>query len=126
MKVNGEASQEERETNQNSDLNQYYGNSTAIIAYIPIFGIIIALVKNSEEKSEFTSFHMRQMFGIYCTGIILVVLGLIFSWGMLVYFLGILFVVLLWTLGLIGAVNREEKKVPIFGESYQKWFKEIS
>ena len=123
MKVKGEMSEEKPSTNQESNLHD--GKSTAIIAYIPIFGIIIALVKNKEEKCPFTSFHIRQVFGIYCTGFLIMMLAFIPKLGMIIHFLGVIFVVLLWVLGLISAVNGEMKKVFILGAFFQKWFKGI-
>lgn len=106
------------------DINE--GKTTAIIAYITIIGLIIAFVKNNEVKDPFASFHIRQMLGICVTGFALGVIGIIPILGTLISLLGTLFVIILWVMGLISAVNGEEKKVPILGEYYQEWFKGIN
>lgn len=123
MKVKGDKPEEEHATIRKSDL--YEDRSTAIIAYIPILGILIALVKNKEEKNNYTSFHIRQVLGIYCVGLLIVILACIPKLSMTIHFIGMLLVVLLWVFGLISAVNGERKKVFVFGTFFQKWFKGI-
>ena len=40
--------------------------NTAIVAYLTIIGSIIAIFMNQEEnKSEFSSFHIRQALGLF-------------------------------------------------------------
>lgn len=125
MEVNGEKSKEEDTTTQECNSSEYQGKSTAIIAYIPIFGILIALVKNKEEKSDYTSFHIRQVLGIYCVGLVLAILSFSQKIGMLSHFIGVLFVMLLWVFGMISAVNGKRKPVFILGGFFQKWFKGV-
>jgi hypothetical protein len=31
----------------------------------------------------------------------------------------------LWVIGLMGAINGQEKPVPILGEKFQEWFKSL-
>ncbi|WP_243456793.1 hypothetical protein [Polaribacter batillariae] len=40
------------------------------------------------------------------------------------WFFGV-FIFTLWIIGLIGAVQGEEKRVPVLGDYFQKWFKNI-
>lgn len=108
---------------QKSDVNQDEARATAIIAYITVIGLIIALVKNKDEKNAFAGFHIRQMLGICSIGLALLVLVPIF--GLYFYSIGMLFVILLWVLGLINAVNGDKKKVFALGGYFQKWFKGI-
>jgi hypothetical protein len=35
-------------------------------------------------------------------------------------------VLILWIIGLIGAIKGEEKPVPLLGEQFQEWFRNIS
>ena len=46
--------------------NQDKSKNTAIIAYLTIIGAVIAIFMNQEEnKSAFTSFHIRQALGLF-------------------------------------------------------------
>lgn len=126
MKVNGETSNRVQYDIQNSNLNPDEHNSTAIIAYITFIGWIIALVKNKEEKNAFASFHIRQMLGICCVGLVVVILAFIPKFGIFINFFGMLIVIVLWVLGLISAVNGERKKVLVLGTFFQEWFKGVS
>lgn len=100
------------------------GKTAAIIAYFTIFGTIIAYIMNTSKKNYFTSFHIRQMIGI-------VLLGLINKY--IIYdFLGkiagsivLVFVIILWFIGFIGAIKGEEKEVPVLGEHFQNWFRGV-
>lgn len=96
----------------------------AIISYITIFGAVIAFFMNNSKKNSFASFHIRQMIGI-------VLLGLINQY-VITSFLGktpgmvvaiALFV--LWVIGFIGAIRGEEKRIPLLGDLFQDWFKNI-
>ena len=40
------------------------GKSKAIIAYITIVGLLIAISMNKDEPHEFASYHIKNMFGI--------------------------------------------------------------
>lgn len=102
------------------------GKTTAIIAYITIIGLIIAFVKNNEVKDPFASFHIRQMLGISITGLAFTFINIIPILGTLISLLGTLLIVVLWVMGLISAINGEEKQVPILGKYYQEWFKGIN
>ncbi len=91
--------------------------TVAIIAHITLIGWIIAIVMNSNNKTEFASFYIRQMLGL----IIISILGII-------PFIGILFSIaalVLWILSLIGAASGEKKELPVVGEYFQDWFKGI-
>lgn len=111
---------------QNVKSNHDEGKTTAIIAYITIIGLIIAFVKNNKEEDPFASFHIRQMLGISITGLALTFINIIPILGTIISLIGILFIIILWIVGLISAVNGEEKKVPILGTYYQEWFKGIN
>lgn len=92
-----------------------------IIAYLTLIGWIIALVMNSSTRSEYASFHIRQMLGLMLLSFlasIMVRLGL----GMLSPIVSI-FVLVLWAVGFIGAIQGERRPVPLLGEQFQEWFK---
>ncbi|GEQ86483.1 membrane protein [Patiriisocius marinistellae] len=96
------------------------GKTNAIIAYITLIGWIIALVLNNNNKTSLASFHIRQMLGIMLVGLSISIIISITGIGLLsILQIGTL---ILWILGLIGAINEEEKPVPVVGEHFQKWF----
>lgn len=108
--------------NENKDQER----TIAIVAYITFIGLIIAWNKNKKNPSAFASFHIKQMLGICCVGLLLFLLGLVPKFGQYFYTIGMLFVVLLWVLGLLNAVNGEEKKLLGLSNYFQKWFKSIA
>jgi len=93
------------------------GKTKAIIAHFWWIGWIIALVLNSNEKDELTSFYIRQLLGLF--------LVTFFVWIPIIgWLLGIVLFVF-WILSLVGAVNGEMKETPIIGKYFQDWFKGI-
>ena len=97
------------------------GKTAAIIAYITIFGTLIAFIMNSSKKNSFTSFHIRQFIGIF----LMMMINKYLIVDFLGWFIGgIVFVglILLTLIGLMGAIQGKEKQVPIVGEYFQKWF----
>jgi len=100
------------------------GKTTGIIAYLSLIGWIIALVMNNNDKSEFASFHIRQMLGIMIVGVALSIVASILGIGVLWWVIRVAMLVL-WLLGFIGAVQGERKVVPVLGDQFQQWFKGI-
>jgi uncharacterized membrane protein len=98
------------------------------VSYITIVGWIIALVtyNGSPDKSSLARFHLRQSFGIMATWLAFyfAAMFLIFITPLLFFLMPVVWigVLILWILGLIGAVNGEEKPVPLVGAFYQKTF----
>lgn len=101
------------------------GKTMAIIAYITIFGLIIAFIMNNEKKNPFTAYHIRQSLGIGLTGLALSIASYVPFIGWLISLLGTILIIVLWVIALISAINAQEKPVPILGEKYQEWFKNI-
>jgi len=101
------------------------GKTMAIIAYITIFGLLIAFIMNNDKKNSFTAYHLRQSLGLGATGLALSVINIIPILGWLISILGSLFLIVLWVIGLMGAINGQEKPVPILGAKFQEWFKGI-
>ena len=100
------------------------GKTAAIISYITILGTIIAFIINQKEKNNFASFHIRQAIGIY---LLIFVINLMdrymgIDWLNAVLYIGAL---ILLIIGLVGAIQGEEKKVPLLGDQFQEWFKNI-
>ena len=102
--------------------------TSGIVSYLTLIGWIVVLATR-KEKTEYTSFHLRQMLGIMILGIGISIIGFII--GMVNSTLGdiwnfVSFVpLILWVLAFIGALNEEKKLVPVVGEQFQEWFKSI-
>ena len=120
------------EENTNSPIRQEaplsvkeQGKGVAIIAYITIFGLLIAFILNNDKKNAFSAFHIRQSLGIALTGLGLVVISFIPFIGWLISIFGSLLIFVLWIMGILNAINVKEEPVPILGKYYQDWFKNI-
>ncbi|MCF8360822.1 MAG: hypothetical protein K9H26_18870 [Prolixibacteraceae bacterium] len=89
----------------------------AIVAHLTIVGWIVALVINSNEKEEYTSFYLRQTLGIHLAGIVL-------SWIPVLGWLLAIVVFAFWIISLVYAVQGDMKTIP-FGEHFQRWFNSL-
>ncbi len=92
----------------------------AIISHITLVGWIVAIVMNSNNKSEHTSFYLRQMLGL----MIIAAAGSVLSY--VISFIGMaisIIAIVLWVLSLISATSGEKKEVPVVGAYFQDWFK---
>lgn len=107
---------------ENQTVNE--GKTMAIISHLWVIGLIIAFFMNNNKKNIFTNFYIRQMLG----------LNLIqFLNGWIIYkFLGgtagiivSTLLLILWVISLIGAVQGEEKTIPVIGDQFQEWFKNV-
>ena len=103
--------------------------TVALLAYITIIGFIIAIVMHSSKKTVLGAFHLRQMLGLIVTGFVIWIPCLIISFIPFVNFIMLLVwpllgisLFVLWILGLIAAINGQQKPMPVVGEHYQKWF----
>jgi uncharacterized membrane protein len=92
------------------------GKTKAIVAHITWIGWLIALIVNSSQKDEITSFYIRQLLGIY-------LFGLVITFIPVINIIGWILVLVFWILSLIGAVNGEMKESPVVGKYFQDWFK---
>lgn len=104
------------------------GKTIAIISYVTLIGLIIALVMNNDKKNSFASYHIRQSIGIAVLYFLVWVFFLLVSSIMYIPFLSTLLylgVFFLWILGILAAVQGETKPVPLVGEKFQEWFKNI-
>ncbi|MFB2119817.1 DUF4870 domain-containing protein [Parapedobacter sp. 2B3] len=99
--------------------------SIAIIAYLTLIGLIAAFVMNNEKKQPFAAYHIRQSLGIMLTGLALGMINIIPILGWIVCIVGVIFLFVCWVMGLIAALNGQEKAVPVMGKYYQEWFKSV-
>ena len=103
--------------------------TVALLAYITIIGFIIAIVMHSSKKTAVGAYHLRQCLGLFITGLVAWIPCVIISMIPFVNFIMILVWPLLgltlfafWIMGLIAAINGQQKPLPVVGEHYQKWF----
>jgi len=105
------------------------GKTIGIISYLTLIGTIIAFVMNNDKKDQLAAFHIRQMLGIALSGFAVSILGTVLAFvpkigwmiSMLtwVLYLGLM---ILWVIGILGAVNGQKKSVPVLGPLFQQWF----
>lgn len=106
------------------DDNVEEGKNIALISYITIFGSIIAIFMNNDNKNTFASFHIRQALGIMITFFALgYLVGSFDSWMVSSAFYVFFFI--LWIYGFLGAVQGQMNLVPILGPFFQKIFKSL-
>ena len=108
------------------------GKSIAIISYLTIIGWIIAFVMHNNNKSQLGAFHLRQSLFLMLTGFATAIAQSLFlfipflGWLIsIVLYIALLGLFVLWILGLIAAINGDEKKVPLLGDKAQELLKGI-
>jgi len=103
--------------------------TVAILTYVTIIGFIIAIVMHGSKKTALGSFHLRQGLGLFLTGLVVwipcMIISLIPVVNLVMVLLGpavMIGLFVLWLMGLLAAVNGQQKLMPVMGEYYQKWF----
>jgi len=100
------------------------GKTIAIISYITIIGTIIAFIMNNDKHNSFAAFHIRQALGLVLLGFAVNLLGRYIDSPIPFGILGF-GVLILWVIGLVGAIQGEEKSIPLLGDQFQEWFRNI-
>ena len=77
---------------------------TSIVAYITLIGLIIAFCAGDKEGAKF---HLNQALVIWLFSLLAIIPCVGWIWG--------IFMVVCWIMGLIAAINQEEKPVPLIG-----------
>lgn len=112
-------------------------STVALLAYLtPLLfgvGIVIAIIMHGNNKTRLGAFHLRQSLGLLLTCIALWIPAMMLSF--VLAFIPILLFLLtpiwfcigvaifvLWIIGLLAAINGQEKPLPVVGEYYKKWF----
>lgn len=103
------------------------GKAFAIITWIFfLIGLIWFFADEKMKKNKFAKFQLKQVLVLVITAIILSIAGAILLFipvlGTIIYFAVNIAIFILWLLGLIAAINGEEKELPIIGQ-YAKHFK---
>ncbi len=115
------------ETNPTPAASGMDGKSIAIISYLTWIGWIIAFVLYNSNKSKLAAYHIRQSLGLMIIAVVLYIIMFIFlfipvlGWiiSILIY-ISLIGVFVLWVIGLVSAINGQEKPVPIIGVKAQE------
>lgn len=78
--------------------------TTSIVAYISWIGLIIAFCAGDSEGAKF---HLNQALVIYLFSLLGIIPFIGWIWS--------IFMVVCWIMGLVAAINQEEKPVPLIG-----------
>jgi uncharacterized membrane protein len=107
---------------ENHTVNE--GKTAAIVSHFWIIGLVISFIMNSSKKNYFTSFYIRQMIGLN-------LLQILNGWVVYEY-LGTtagatvrILLIILWVISLVGALKGGKKIIPVVGDQFQTWFKNI-
>ncbi|WP_410005086.1 hypothetical protein [Aequorivita nionensis] len=100
--------------------NPPLGKNTALVAYAPFVGFMIAFFLNKEENHDFATWHIKNMFGLF----ILFIVSLIVQSHVDVTIGDILWGIcfLLWLYCWAMAYFNKEKGIPFLSEKFQVWF----
>lgn len=106
--------------------------TVALLAYITpiafLVGIVIAIIMHSNKKTALGAFHLRQVLGLIITSLVAwipcIIISMIPMVNLIMLLLGpalsISFLVL-YIIGLMAAINGQQKPLPLVGVHYQKW-----
>lgn len=100
------------------------GKTIAIISYFTIIGTLVAFIMNQKKQNHFASFHIRQALGIALMWFALNLIRGYVDIGWVDNIL-VLTALILWIFGLIGAIQGEERRIPLLGDQFQEWFRSI-
>lgn len=105
------------------------GKTISIISYFTWIGWIIAFVMFNSNKSQLAAYHIRQSLFLMILGILCYIVQIMLVFvpfiGWAIIFLLWIGLVILWVLGLISAINGQEKPIPVIGNLAQNIFSGI-
>lgn len=78
--------------------------TTSIVAYITWIGLIVAFCAGDKEGAKF---HLNQALVIFLFSLLSIIPCVGWIWA--------IFMLVCWIMGLIAAINQEEKPVPLIG-----------
>jgi uncharacterized membrane protein len=93
------------------------GKIKAVIAYLTFIGMLIAYFMNKDNTHTFTTWHIKNMFGL----VILLFVSLALQdneIGFYIYWIS----VVLWAYSVVMALLNKQKGVPFLSEKFQQWF----
>lgn len=79
--------------------------TTSIVAYLTWIGLLIAILAGDKEGAKF---HVNQALVIWLFSLLSIIPCIGWIWA--------IFMLVCWIMGLIAAINQEEKEVPLIGK----------
>lgn len=101
------------------------GKTVAIVSYLTIIGLLVALLMNKNNPTALGRFHIRQSIGITAAALFLGCVSFIPGVGEILGKVVGIIVLFAVILGILAAVNQQEKGLPVVGPLFQKWFSMI-
>ncbi|MFC0604331.1 hypothetical protein [Winogradskyella pulchriflava] len=100
------------------------GKTLGLVAYLTLFGTLIAFFMNQDKKNTFTSFHIRQALGL---GLLYIMIAFVVSSldSMMVSMSFWIFFSVLYLYGIYSAITGKANKIPLLGDIFQNLFKSI-
>ena len=100
--------------------NRPAGYKKAVIAYLTFVGMLIAYYMNRDERHEFATWHIRNMFGL----VLLLLISQVTQAYIHLFTGEILWLcsVIWWLYALIMAIMGKKAVVPEISDKFQKWF----
>ncbi|MCW5520529.1 hypothetical protein J1N09_11800 [Aureitalea sp. L0-47] len=97
------------------------GKSKAVIAYITIIGLLIAISMNKDESHEFASYHIKNMFGLTLMFFVSVAMSYqeYLLWPGAIFFYGSM---LFWLISLVMALLNRKSGIPWLSDKFGQWF----
>lgn len=90
--------------------------TTSWVAYLTFIGWIVAYCAGDKEGAKF---HLNQalviFLGYLCVAVASVILVFIPVLGVLAVWAANIYLFVMWIMGLINAINQEEKELPLIG-----------
>jgi uncharacterized membrane protein len=96
--------------------------TTAIVSYLTLIGFIVAVILHGNKKTRLGAYHLRQALGLMLSFIAVGFFWMVPFIGWLVGFCAWIGLIVLWIMGLVAAINGQQKPVPLIGDLFQKWF----
>ena len=87
--------------------------TTSWVSYVTFIGWIVAMCAGDKEGAKF---HLNQSLVIWIFFIGISIVSIIPLLGWLVAMVGNIFLFVCWVIGLVAAINQEEKEVPLIGK----------
>jgi uncharacterized membrane protein len=109
------------------------GKLVAILSYMTLVGWVVALVMHNSQKTALGAYHLRQSLLLFlaalCAYAAIMFIAVVPLLGWLIGIVAIPVVgigsLILWVMGLVAAVNGEQKPIPVIGEKAQEIFKDL-
>ena len=100
--------------------NAIPGRTTALIAYAPFVGFLIAFFINKDDNHAFATWHIKNMFGLFLLFIVSLIVQAQVNIvaGDILWFLCLL----VWIYSGMMAYFNHKKSIPVLSDKFQSWF----